>query len=163
MSQAPQDARMLWVGALALLMVGVFLGVRTERAMTAVLGGQAQAQVKPDETAAQWAALAKQVRDQNALLAQPPGRRDPFREAPAEVRESGARETGPRPPARPATPAIAAVLFDNVNPSVKLRTSSATSDWLHVGDKFAGWTVVSISGSAVEISQGGERVVLQRR
>ncbi len=91
--------------------------------------------------------------------------RDPFRGPSAQpVRENdgAAVQTAEAvaTPAKPATasvPALRALVYDNVRPSVQLACEDAISPWLGQGDTFKGWTVLEIGPGSVWIRNGSRK------
>jgi hypothetical protein len=157
MTNGTNGRRGFWVGFALLLLVGVFLGIRVGGAVHAVLGGRVLVSGGPADTAG-IAALPDGAKDTliaDALM----GDRDPFRDPPA-VRIEGGGVAKASPAIAKEPPALRALLYDNVNPSVQLSQDATISGWLHKGDSFLGWTVIEITSTSTTISRGGESVVL---
>jgi hypothetical protein len=169
MKQSNREERGFWVGLAALLLAGIFLGVRTERGVSAVLaaqsGGGSTATGDADGPAMRTLLAeldAKSARIEQATAAD----RDPFREPAPKLEAQTAPSPAPPRPAPPpppprVPPSLGALLYDEVNPSVQLRVGTLTSDWLHRGENFKDWTVVEIRPGAVTVSQDGDTVVLR--
>lgn len=92
--------------------------------------------------------------------------RDPFGGPSAQrvrVAESDAGDEvaqaieAPRKPAPDAVPALKALVYDNVRPSVQLACEDAISPWLGQGDTFKGWTVLEIGPGSVWIRNGSRK------
>lgn len=99
-----------------------------------------------------------EIRD--SLLAEAlPATRDPFKNAPPPLSGRTTPATATATAYRPV-PILRALLFDTVNPSVQLSLGERTSEWLHKGDGFRGWTVTEITPTSVELSCQGKRIVL---
>lgn len=89
--------------------------------------------------------------------------RDPFR-APSAQRARGnddgavaVASATPSAPAADAVPALKALVYDNVRPSVQLACEDAISPWLGQGDTFKGWTVLEIGPGSVWIRNGSRK------
>lgn len=63
----------------------------------------------------------------------------------------------PKKPAADAVPALKALVYDNVRPSVQLACEDALSPWLGQGDTFKGWTVLEIGPGSVWIRNGSRK------
>jgi hypothetical protein len=93
--------------------------------------------------------------------------RDPFLETKvnkpkAKPKSTGSNSAKPKPakPKKQVPPVLRALLYDTVNPSVKLSEKGAVSGWMYVGDEFRGWTIDFISSNSVTVSKNGKVVVL---
>jgi hypothetical protein len=60
-------------------------------------------------------------------------------------------------PAANTVPALKALVYDNVRPSVQLACEDAISPWLGQGDTFKGWTVLEIGPGSVWIRNGSRK------
>jgi hypothetical protein len=166
MAKTDLEARNFWIGFIALLLVGVFLGVQAGRRASTVMATRPDAPVVADAEATSQRALiadldAKAARVQRAF----DGPRDPFSDPPAPQRDdASAAPESPRTPPSPARtppPALRAVVFDEVSPSVQLSAGTRTSDWLHQGDVFQGWKIDRIEAHSVTVTRNGEIAVLK--
>jgi hypothetical protein len=165
MTKPTSDARNFWIGLIALLLVGLFLAVRTERGVSMVTATRPDAPIAKDAEAASQRALladldAKAARVRTAIA----GERDPFRDPPvfrSEAASADAAPARPAPPPRVPPPGLRAVVYDQVNPSVQLSSGARTSDWLHQGDIFQGWKIEKIESKSVTVSRNGEIAVLR--
>ena len=91
--------------------------------------------------------------------------RDPFRGSSALRTYAGdgdaggevARTAEAPKPAADAVPALKALVYDNVRPSVQLACEDALSPWLGQGDTFKGWTVLEIGPGSVWIRNGSRK------
>ncbi len=63
----------------------------------------------------------------------------------------------PRRTVADAVPALKALVYDNVRPSVQLACEDAISPWLGQGDTFKGWTVLEIGPGSVWIRNGSRK------
>jgi hypothetical protein len=171
MTQSNREERVFWVGLAALLLVGIFLGVRAERGVRVVLSAQSGQSgggttVTADAEGQAMRVLLTELDAKSARIEQAPAAdRDPFREpAPKLLAQTAPVPATPRPTPKPpprVKPSLGALLYDEVNPSVQLRVGTLTSDWLHRGENFKDWTVVEIRPGAVTVSQDGDTVVLR--
>jgi hypothetical protein len=164
MGKTTSDTRSFWTGLIALLLVGLFLAVRTERGVSMVTAARADAPIAKDAEAASQRALladldAKATRVRAAFASE----RDPFRDPPVVRDETAApaAPARPAPPPRTPPPGLRAVVYDQVNPSVQLSSGARTSDWLHQGDVFQGWKIEKIESKSVTVSRSGEIAVLR--
>ncbi len=91
--------------------------------------------------------------------------RDPFRGPSALRTYAGDNDAGaevvrtaeaPKPVAD-AVPALKALVYDDVRPSVQLACEDALSPWLGQGDTFKGWTVLEIGPGSVWIRNGSRK------
>ncbi|MBP6874822.1 MAG: hypothetical protein KBD56_01985 [Candidatus Eisenbacteria bacterium] len=163
-----REHRAHWPGLIALLVVALFLGARAQQAAQVVLEKPRPADVPEAAPSSSFARLAASLRSQDSLLAwSVPSVSNPFPPEPKRadaaplLAEEAPEEAPALPPTPAARPVIAALLYGD-DPSVKLRTPSSTSGWLHVGDRFAGWTVLDIAGDSVRIADGARGCVLTR-
>ncbi len=150
---AGKNNRALVVGYVVVLLMVVFLGVRTEQTVAAVLGGSAQAKVEPKQDSAGARILAEIERRYQQLAEALPSLRDPFRDPPVP-RSEPQRSRRRTPPPQPTVvyPTIRSLLYDEINPSVKLSVGDQASGWLHVGSTFQGWTVREITAEGVRVA-----------
>jgi hypothetical protein len=156
-----RSGRELPAGFFLLVLVGAWLGLRCGQLMVTV--SSLKTQVTPAVAAANdlRRAQASVAGYRDSLLVQArSGDRDPFRapSVPSPIL-TGARRVSSEA-AVEAPPVLRAFLFDNVNPSVQISQEGATSEWLHRGDSFRGWTVVDLQSESVRISKGGKSVTL---
>jgi hypothetical protein len=63
--------------------------------------------------------------------------------------------------ARLIKPRLAALIFDDVDPTVQIRVAGERSNWLHTGDRFKGWQVAEIDSKSVKVKKGDREVVLK--
>lgn len=145
-----------------LVLIAALFGIRGQRVIGAVLGDRAAAPPLATESAeAEETLLALAHRD-SLITSAASSWQDPFRPRPRFTR---AESPHPRPVRAPevspaAPPRLGSLLFDQVRPSVQIRVGDETSDWLHEGETFAGWTVRRITPSSVTLASGTETVVL---
>ena len=157
-----QDRRFHVVAVLLMLFVVGFLGLRSRQVMNTVLNDD------PGTTATSTAATRlvdehlEGIADRDERVAEArldADRRDPFslsRSAPPP------RRTTPPPKVqRLIQPHLAALIYDDVSPTVQIRISGVRSDWLRTGDHFKGWRVAEIGSDSVKVSKGGRDVVLR--
>ena len=165
MNRDDRENHVFWAGFTALLLVGVFLGVRAHSAIQAVLGSWSRPAAAVARVGSVAETTAREEARRDSLVAAAPGAtRDPFRPAPA----ASASPAGPAPRARAApvapleddTPVLRALLYDAVRPGVKIRVGSDESPWLYQGDAFSGWTVVEIHPNSAQFSKGPKKVYL---
>jgi hypothetical protein len=166
MAKTDREARNFWIGLIALLLVGILLGVQSERRARVLMATRPDAPVVTDSDATSQRALIADLDVKAARVKQSfAGSRDPFGDPPAPQSDEAAAtpatsRTSP-PPAHTPPPALRAVVYDEVNPSVQLSDGSRTSDWLHQGDVFQGWKVNKIEAHSVTVTHGGEIAVLK--
>ena len=153
-----REDRTFWVGYLVLLLVGVFLGLRSERTIAAVLAAHKYSVACSTPTTEQSAFDPVRLGLRDSLLVQArPTARDPFHAPPAKPQPR--REE--KRPALPEIPSLRALLYDKVNPSAKISVGSSLSGWLHEGDQFRGWTVVDITPTSVWVSKESRVYVIR--
>jgi hypothetical protein len=160
MRQATRGARPAWlVLALGLLAV-IILGWRVHAVVETVLGGARHDRIQADPAAAEERTVFAQVAHKDSLLAAAhAGDRDPFRD-PAPQWSSLGNAWAAAPPKAEAAPVLGALLYVEENPCAQLRIGPESSDWLHKGEVFHGWTIIEISRDAVTIAKNNETVVL---
>ncbi len=153
-----REDRAFWVGYLVLLLVGVFLGLRSERTIAAVLAAHklGVACSTPTTQQSTFDPVRLSLRDSLLVQAQPTVR-DPFHAPPAKQQP---RRVETRP-ALPEIPSLRALLYDKVNPSAKISIGSSLSGWLHEGDQFRGWTVADITPTSVWVSKESRVYVIR--
>jgi hypothetical protein len=88
--------------------------------------------------------------------------RDPFLPPPPPASDSKGIKKPDQQPQVIVTPALVALLYDNVAPSVQLRLRTFVSPWLNEGDSFQGWTVARITPDSVVVSMDGKNRVLKK-
>ena len=159
MANGTQRNRQLWLGFALLVLVGVLLGLKTQQAVSLVLGAKNRVSIGNSFQPAPEGALLAQVANRDSLLEDTGSLdRDPFRNPivwkPSKVRTDKPEKDGE------AVPILRALLYDNVNPSIQLSTGAVTSGWLRKGDSFQGWVIVEIGPDSVRISKNDENVVL---
>lgn len=138
------------LAAVLLLAAGVYLVVRSLAAADAVLSPAVGPRASSPGVGTSPAAEAK-ARD-DALRDVGTPSRDPFH-LPARPVAATRR---PDAQTRPDTPPdVRLVLFDQVDPEVQLSSEGGISGRLRVGQSFEGWTVTSISQSAVVVMKDG--------
>lgn len=96
--------------------------------------------------------------------------RDPFGNPPKKISwskpnnvKSGEGIPAPSAPApkKVTPPTLRALLFDTVNPSVKLTRNGEVSGWLHLGDSFGGWKISEITPAGATVERDGKAIVLE--
>ena len=151
--------RSFWLGFALLITVGIFLGFKTQQAVSLVLGAMNRESVDNGSRSVPDGTLLAQIADRDRMLGDTGSlQRDPFR----SPRDSGV-DRNPTPQPRQETkavPTLRALLFDNVNPSVQFSIGAQTSDWLRKGDSYQGWVVIEIGPNSVRISKEDESLVL---
>jgi len=147
------------VGFALLVTIGIFLGFKTQQAISLALGAMNRVSVDSGSRPLADRMVLAQIADRDRLLAATGSlERDPFR----SPRDSHV-DRNPTPQRRESTggvPVLRALLFDNVNPSVQLSIGAHTSDWLREGDSYEGWVVMEIGVDSVRISKGDQSLVL---
>lgn len=140
------------VAALILLITGLFLVYR----------GWSAAQLVLSPSRAGRAAAAKEEvplvqsaeRQDAAIAAEGSPERDPLHWPPAPPSPPKHHQPAEPPPLVP--PTVRMILYDKVNPTVRIDVEGQSSGDLHVGDSFKGWTVVSIKSGTVEVAKDGK-------
>jgi hypothetical protein len=162
MKEQSQGGSGFWVGCGVLLLVGIFLALRGTHAVSEILSGKHRQGADPIQLARAWKADAAAVALKDSLLISAlPAERDPFRNPPPVKPTSIWKPPSKDPVKKPLeVPTVRAVLYDNVDPSIKLSIGGSTSTWLHKGDHYRGWMVVEITPTATLVAQGDESVVL---
>jgi hypothetical protein len=151
---AGKGNRALLFGYIAVLLMVLFLAMRTEKTVAAVLCGPPPSQLEPglDATGAR---ILTEIESRYEQLAQAlPALRDPFRDPVAEKAPPPPPKR-PRPVTRdpqPVFPTVKSLLYDGIDPSVKLQIGDDSSGWLRVGRTFHGWTVQEISAGGVRVA-----------
>jgi len=148
-----------WTGYLLLLLVGVFLGLRSERTVTAVLAAQNRdiRSTSPSTGSLDIQPARLEFRD-SLLVHTQPKVRDPFHPLPVKTKP---RKVEPKPEL-PEIPSLRALLYDSVNPSAQINIGSSKSGWLHEGESFRGWTVINITPQSVWISKEHRTYVIRQ-
>jgi hypothetical protein len=160
MAAAKTTASRAYLGLGVAALSCILLGWRVEGSVREVLGTARHARVAADPQAQEERALLGRVARQDSLvLGAACGERDPFRDP--SVWTGNPSSTPSHPPVEPrAVPALGALLYTSINPSVMLRIGPESSDWLHRGESFRGWRVVEINTNSVTITKDSETVVL---
>ena len=145
-----------------LLVAGTgFLGLRVVRTMHEISAGRNEAAAAANSAGnSRLEKMTRAMDDRRELrVAVASLARDPFR-APSAMRaaESGAAptRTAEAQVAGPV-PALRALVYDNVRPSVQLACEDVISPWLGQGDTFKGWTVLEIGPGSVWIRNGSRK------
>lgn len=150
--------RRFWLAYGGLVLVGLFLGLQTHRAVESVLragnGDLAAARPGAEEDRRLLEALTQK---DEALAAQAEPLRDPFQVGVVPASWSGGDS---RWSARRTPPTLRALLYDGRHPVVQLQADSRRSGWLGVGDVYEGWTIDEITAHSVRLSRRGRSVVL---
>jgi hypothetical protein len=150
--------RRFWWFYGGLILVGLFLGLQTHRAVESVLraGNTGTATVRPEaeDDRILFEALA---RKDEVLVAKAEPVRDPFQvgASPAAWGGGDYRWSGRRTP-----PVLGGLLHDGRRPVVQLQAGRNQSGWLGVGDVYEGWTIDEITAHSVRLSRHGASVVL---
>ena len=144
MANGTQRNRQLWLGFALLVLVGVLLGLKTQQAVSLVLGAKNRVSIGNSFQPAPEGALLAQVANRDSLLEDTGSLdRDPFRNPivwkPSKVRTDKPEKDGE---------------------AVPISTGAVTSGWLRKGDSFQGWVIVEIGPDSVRISKNDENVVL---
>ncbi|MBC8423610.1 hypothetical protein H8E07_05765 [bacterium] len=162
MAITAQDRKYYTVGIGAMLLVVLLLGLRSSQTVKSVLADK----IPYETTEIQQPQLVKEAvkgvsaRDSLVACALLDGKlRDPFAQ---ETRKPSTRRTVKAPPrvARLIEPSLAALIFDNVNPTVQITIEGERSDWLRTGDQFRGWQVAEIAAKSVKVKKGDREIVL---
>lgn len=158
-----QDRRFHVAAVLLMLFVVGLLGLRSRQVMNTVLNDGTTATA----TAATSTRLVDErlegIADRDLRIAEArldTERRDPFslsKSAPAPRRAA----TPPPKVRRLVQPHLAALIYDEVSPTVQIRIGGARSEWLRAGDRFKGWRVAEIGSDSVKVSKDGRDVVLR--
>lgn len=143
---------------LVALVIGL-LGVRSGRTVVTVLDTRPLAAVSTVRAGVD-SVIAK-LGERNAQVASAePTERDPFGAPP---RPQAPARTSRQRAAVPRDPTLQAIIHHAEDATVRVKVGAASSDWLHVGDAFQGWTVDEISADAVRLSRNGRQLELQAR
>ncbi len=140
------------VPALLLAVAGIYLVFRAWVALQSVLSPAAGTRATAVNGEAAMVRTA-QARDARVDALGAPGR-DPFHLPP--------RKYVPPPPPRAQepeplkSPVVRLLVYDKERPEVLLSLDGRSSDRLHAGETFEGWTVVSITPKSVVVSKDGE-------
>ncbi len=144
--------------AVLLLLAGVYLVVRSLSAADVVLSPAVGSRAASPGAVSSPAAEAK-ARDAALRDVGTPSR-DPFH-LPQRAVASGPRTSSAAAPNVP--PEVRMILFDRVTPETQLSLGETISGRLRMGQSFEGWTVTSISQSAVVVTKDGVTQTLTLR
>jgi len=159
----PQDKKVQNLGIGIMLAVVLLLGMRSLQTVNTVLSDSHPI----DEPAVVHKKLVgddlKGVTQRDSLIAiatLDASVRDPFGPAAVEPKPRK-RSRAPRPvAARVVEPLLAALIFDDINPTVQITVGKKRSDWLRAGDLFQGWQVAEIDARSVRVKKGDKEIVL---
>jgi len=156
------DRKHYIIGIGIMLTVVLILGVHSRATVNAVLGDKVP-------VAATTVAHTRLVNDElrrvtqrdqqvaSAIMAEDLD--DPFLSD--KPRNPPMADKTPRKVNRLVKPRLAALIFDDVSPTVQIRIGGVRSDWLRTGDRFKGWQVADITASSVKVMKGDREVVLK--
>jgi hypothetical protein len=154
------DNRSFWVTVAVLGVLTLAMGVRARSTVATVLS--------PDSSASAYQQASSKSLSQDLiavgtldslLISAVPGDRDPF-QFPRVRQATRAKSSQKRVEKKDTPPVLRTLLYDNVDPGVRISFGSRTSGWLHTGDTFNGWTVAAITSSSVEIFNDTGRLLL---
>lgn len=164
--------RGFWISCAILVFAGLFLGFRGERAISSVLAEPMDQSLQATEAASSSLPDTTTVGIKSRLLtAAVPGDRDPFH-APSKLKpkpKPKPKTTGdnstpkPRPKPKPKPvipPSLRVLLYDTVDPCLKLTLKGSTSGWLRIGESFKGWTVTQIAEHSATVTKAGKNFVI---
>lgn len=153
------QGRIFWMACTVVALCGALLGLRSERAVSAVLAGPRLDVLSVDARPGRLGDRDQLASKDSLLAASVPAERDPFCDPPPPPRP--ARKASPPKPKpivvpKPPAPHLQALLYDLVDPAVQLRVSGRTSAWLPVGAEHEGWRILDITARSVVVthSQG---------
>ena len=167
-----EGGRGFWVGCGILVLAGLFLGFRGERAISTVLADPMEYALELTDGAPSSLPDTTVIGCKSRLLAAAkPGERDPFHNPPKtkpkpkpKPKTTGDKST-PRPTPKPrprsmTPPSLRVLLFDTVDPCLKLTLKGNTSGWLRVGESFKGWTVTAIFEHSATVTKADKNFVI---
>jgi len=161
-AKTQQDRKYYAVGVGAMLLVVLLLGLRSKEAVQAVLNDRAPELTAETERPELVVAAVRGVaaRDSMVAVAHLDAKlRDPFaRDKKAPKSDRPVRR--PQRVAKVIRPALSALIFDEVHPTVQITIEGERSDWLGTGDKFRGWQVAEILARSVKVKKGDKEIVL---
>lgn len=159
-----RDRRQLMAGLGVMLALVGYLALRSHQTVNTVMSPKLVAISTSSQQAELIGAELKSVpdRDDQVAAATFEGRfRNPFVVRPVQH----PMEELPEPVAAKIDsvlpPHLAALIYDDIGPTVQIRIEGERSDWLRAGDRFKGWQVAKIDSKSVKISKGGKDVVLR--
>jgi hypothetical protein len=148
-----------WAGYAVLLLVGIFLGLRSERTVTTVLAANSRdIRSTSPSTGPVIIDPVRLVLQDSLLVHTEPKVRDPFHPLPVKPKP---RREEPKPEL-PEIPSLRALMYDSVNPSAQINIGSSRSGWLYEGDTFRGWKVINITQQSVWISKAHRTYVIRQ-
>ncbi|MFO7653328.1 MAG: hypothetical protein R6X25_05830 [Candidatus Krumholzibacteriia bacterium] len=158
---ALQGSRGLLIGYAFVVLMVVFLAMRAQQTMGAVLHTDEPAVAQAQPTAA--VRVADELRRRFEQLSEAlPAARDPFRNPPVSVPTPRVRRAPvAAAPAAPVFPAVQAIIYNLHDSRVQVRLGDAVSDWLYEGDTFGGWKVERITADSIRVSRGDEHQQLR--
>ena len=167
-----EGGRGFWIGCGILVLGVLFLGFRGERAISTVLAEPMDHALEMTGGAASSLPDTTTLSGKSRLLtAAKPGDRDPFhtpsklkpkpKPKPKTTGDNSTPKPRPKPKPKPVIPpTLRVLLFDTVDPCLKLTLKGNTSGWLRIGESFKGWTVTDIFEHSATVTKAGKNFVI---
>ena len=161
-----------WISCSILVVTGLFLGFRGEHAMSTVLAEPGAPSLHQDGGHVSQLPDTSVIHGKALLLeAAKAGKRDPFGHPPKARPKPKPKKSGsssqavapkPKPKPKPAVPpTLRVLLYDNVDPCLKLTLKGKTSGWLRVGESWKGWTITAIGEHSATVSKAGKTITIE--
>lgn len=156
------DRKHYTIGIGLMLAIILVLGLRSKQTMNAVLADKIQLTTETVQHTRLITDELKGVSTRDSLVAV--AQLDPNLQSPFDIDLKTAPKNVAKAPTKAARfirPRLAALIFDDVSPTVQIRVGGVRSQWLRPGDRFKGWKVAEIDSRSVKIKKGDREVVLK--